>query len=82
LVRGERYRVIKPFIDADGDVHLAGEEWAFVSAMYSKFDNLLTLCVHLSSGDEWALPLLWKKDKQAEIIEHFPTYVGGKTGKG
>jgi len=27
LVRGERYRVIKMFRDADGDEHPIGEEW-------------------------------------------------------
>ncbi len=32
LVRGERYRVIKPFRDADGDEHPIGEEWIFVSS--------------------------------------------------
>ncbi|HMD54883.1 MAG TPA: hypothetical protein VKJ65_10070 [Phycisphaerae bacterium] len=84
LIRGERYRIIKPFVDADGDEHPIGEEWLFLRAMYSQFDDLLTLCVCFPSGDEWKIPLLWNKDKQQDIIEHWSDYmarIGEKSGQ-
>lgn len=75
LARGKRYRVIRPFIDADGDSHEVDEEWVFISAMFSKFDDLLTLCLRFPSGEDWSLPLIWRQDKQEEVVENFRTYV-------
>ena len=75
LIRGERYRIIQPFTDANGDEHPVGEEWLFLRAMFSRFDDLLILCVRFSSGEEWKIPLLWKKDKQEDIIEHYRNYM-------
>jgi hypothetical protein len=75
LERGRRYRVNKAFTDSDGDNHQIGEEWVFVSSMYSKFDELLTLCIQDSTGQYWQLPLFWKKEKQGEIIEHIDKFV-------
>lgn len=75
LVRGQRYRVIRPFVDGNGDPHVVGDEWVFVHAMFSKFDDLLTLCIWRASGGEWTVPLFWKKDRQEEIVKHFDDYV-------
>lgn len=74
LVRGERYRVIKPFVDADGNDHPPGEEWQFLSSMFSKFNDLLILCVRFQSGD-WKIPLEWTPDKQQHVIEGWQEYV-------
>jgi hypothetical protein len=66
---------VKPFTDADGDTHGVGEEWVFISATFSKFDDLLTLCLRRSFDEEWTLPLLWKKGEQEEVIEDFGTHM-------
>jgi hypothetical protein len=75
LVRGQRYRVVKAFVDAEGDQHPVGEDWVFLMGMFSRFDNELSLCVRLASGDEWRIPLVWKPEAQQEIIENFLQYV-------
>jgi hypothetical protein len=75
LIRGQRYHVIKSFVDADGDRHSPGEEWVFVGSMFSRLDDLLTLVVRSDSGEEWLVPLFWTHDAQREIIEHFGQYV-------
>jgi hypothetical protein len=75
FVRGEIYRVVKSFVDAEGDPHLVGESWIFIGAMFSKFDNELTVCIRLMSGEEWKFSLIWKKDKQQDVIEHWRQYV-------
>jgi hypothetical protein len=68
-MRGERYRVIKPFSDADGDDHPVGEEWLFIGIKFSKFDDELMICIQLSSQDEAIIPLIWREDGQQEVIE-------------
>jgi hypothetical protein len=75
LIRGQQYRVVKPFVDADGDHHLTGEEWVFLMGMFSRFDDELTLCVRLAPGDEWKIPLLWKPEAQQAVIENFLHHV-------
>lgn len=75
LIRGERYRVIKAFFDADGHEHAIGEEWLFISTLFSKFDDELTICIRLTSGEEWKIPLLWSVDQQQDVIERWQNYV-------
>jgi len=74
LIRGQRYRVIKRFSDADADEHDIGEEWAFISTLFSKFDDELTICVRDVTGEEWTIPLIWTPDKQQDIIERWQDY--------
>jgi hypothetical protein len=33
-VSGQRYRVIRPFVDYDRDVHPMGEEWIFLGCQF------------------------------------------------
>ena len=75
LTRGQRYRVTEPFVDADGDHHQAGEEWLFISSLFSRFDDELTLCVRSNFNEEWKVRLLWKSGGQGEVIENFIRYV-------
>jgi hypothetical protein len=75
LSRGQRYRVTKTFLDADGDLHEVGEEWLFIACMFSRFDDELIVCVQLQSNDEWKVPLIWRPEAQQEIIENFLDYV-------
>jgi hypothetical protein len=75
LIRGKRYRVIKAFLDADGDRHEVGEAWTFVTSMFSRFDDELTICVRQESDDEWRIRMFWKPEAQQEVIEDFLNYV-------
>ncbi len=75
LIRGRRYSVIKRFSDNDGDIHMAGEEWQFMSALFSKFDNEVTVCVRLDDGKDWMIPLVWMENKQSDIIENIQEYI-------
>jgi hypothetical protein len=75
LARGQTYRVSKAFEDADGDVHPVGEAWVFLGAMFNKFDDELTLCVRLPSGTEWKIPLLWRPDQQAAVIDRWSEFM-------
>ncbi|HEY4145301.1 hypothetical protein [Pinirhizobacter sp.] len=75
LVRGKQYRVVKAFVDADGDAHPVGEKWTFISADFSKFDDQIQIVVHLLEGTDWKIPLIWKSEMQAVIIEHIQSYL-------
>ncbi|HVR06579.1 MAG TPA: hypothetical protein VMW75_00905 [Thermoanaerobaculia bacterium] len=74
LFRGRRYRVTKPFLDSDGDEHKMGEEWEFLGTLFSKFDDELTICVKRDDGREWAIPLVWKKGRQWQVLENWNYY--------
>jgi hypothetical protein len=74
FVRGETYQVSKAFVDADGDEHPIGEQWTFISSMYSRFDSEMILCTRIPSGEEWMIPLIWEEEKQGEIIENWTAY--------
>lgn len=75
MVRGERYRVIKSFIDAHGDRHPVGEEWTFIRSMFSKFDGEIIICVRIPPGEEWSISLREHPGPQAEIVDNFLEYV-------
>jgi hypothetical protein len=73
--RGRKYRVVLPFVDADGDVHPVGEEWEFAASMFSRLDDQLTLCVRYRPDEEWRIPLLWTPESQQSVIEGFSDHV-------
>ncbi len=74
--RHRTYTVVTSFSDADGDLHIPGEQWMFLGSMFSKFDDLLTICIKQSNGTEWRIPLVWGTAKQGRVIEYFvPDYV-------
>lgn len=75
LARGQTYRVVKAFHDADGQEHLVGEEWLFLGAMFNKFDDELAICIRLVGGEEWKIPLIWSEDEQGDTLENWQNYV-------
>lgn len=72
FVRDASYRVIKQFVDADGHEHPPGEEWRFITGMFDRQYGRVELCIGLSSGEEWILPLKWAS--QDKIIENYRDY--------
>lgn len=75
LVRGQWYRVLRPFADRDGDQHVSGEEWKFVAAMFSPIEQALMICVGDQRGEEWRIILQWSEDRHQDVIEHFNEFV-------
>ena len=75
LVAGNPYQVCNSFVDAAGDEHKVGENWLLVGSMFSKFDDLVTLCVSLKDGSQHELPLSWRRGEQGHVIESFSQFL-------
>lgn len=80
MVAGGRYVVVVPFTDFDGDVHPIGEAWTFLGATFLPHDDGQTLFVTLDGEREWHIRLQWRAETQAEILDHFDTYVQSQDG--
>ena len=75
IVRGQHYRVVKPFRDFDGAVHSVGEEWSFISSSFLPYDDGLSVFVADDDGNEWHIRLCWRPEDQGEICDNFSDYV-------
>ena len=75
MFRGQRHLVTEPFVDADGDLHAADEEWVFLASMFSPLDDLLLIAVRKEGPEEWRILLHWTAEAQQNIIEHFAEHV-------
>lgn len=75
LARGKRYRVQKPFTDANGDLHATGESWQFIASMFSPLDDELLIAVRRDDATEWRILLRWLPDAEPAVIEKFADYV-------
>jgi hypothetical protein len=73
--RGQVYRIIKAFADADGATHPVGEKWRFLGGGFNKFDDEVILCVQFPSGEEWKISLIWREDFQARVINSWSDYI-------
>jgi hypothetical protein len=74
LAPGSIYQVKRPFTDYDGVLHPVGETWRFLEKGFLPAEDGLTLHVE-QDGQQWFIRLQWRKETQAEIIEHFSDYV-------
>ena len=75
LKAGKRYTVRRQFVDFDGDVHPAGEEWTFLGASFLPYDDGLSLFVSLDGSREWQIRMQWRPEAQGRIIEALARYV-------
>ncbi|MGC8542005.1 MAG: hypothetical protein ACP5QA_15450 [Phycisphaerae bacterium] len=71
----QKYRVTKPFVDADGKRHTTGEEWVFTGSKFSRFEDEYIISIRLTSGAFESFGLICEEDKQYEIIRNFREYV-------
>jgi hypothetical protein len=76
LAVGQRYRVIRQFIDFDRGVHLPGDEWVFLGASYSPRDEGITIFVSVDGAHEWNIRFMDAPEEQGEILYDLETYVG------
>ncbi len=83
-VRGQRYRVIKQFVDGDEDSHPVGEEWLFLGAMFDRQFDDYVLCVQSSSGQEWAIKLNARpaRKHESDVVDNFLDFVAPVEGDG
>ena len=75
LPQGHRYRVVKRFVDADGDEHEVGAEWEFICTMFDRQSDELSICVRQDDGTEWQISLIWTPEAQQSIINGFKSFV-------
>ena len=74
LTAGQRYRVVREFVDYDGGRHLVGETWVFAGTNFVPYEDGLTL--HVSAhGLPQVYRLQWRPEEQAALIERFTDFV-------
>ncbi|RZL08985.1 MAG: DUF3601 domain-containing protein [Hymenobacter sp.] len=74
LTPGQRYCVVREFVDYDHQVHLVGETWIFECTNFVPYEDGLTLHVRLNG-----LPVVYRlqqrPEEQAPLIENFTNFV-------
>lgn len=77
LTPGKKYKVVKPFTDHDKHVHEPGQTWTFVETNFLPYEDGLTVHLTLDGNPNKVLlfRLQWRREEQADIIEHFRDYV-------
>ncbi len=74
LVPGSTYRVVIAFQDHGGVTHPIGETWRFLRQNFVPHGDGLTLFVE-HDGREMQIPLQWRAEAQAAVIDGFAEYV-------
>ncbi|MDO7887284.1 DUF3601 domain-containing protein [Hymenobacter cheonanensis] len=74
LVRGQRYQIMREFVDYDGGLHSVGETWLFEGTTFVPYDDELTLHVR-AHGVPRAYRLQWRPEEQEAIIENFTDFI-------
>lgn len=74
LQPGRHYRVVREFVDYDGQLHPVGETWEFVETNFVPYYDGLTLHV-LVHGLPCIYRLHYVPEGQQELITHFSDYV-------
>lgn len=75
LNAGERYRVVRTFVDYDGYVHSVGEEWTFLGFAFLPVDDGLSWFVSLDGIDEWHIRMQCTAEEQGEVVENLSLYI-------
>ena len=75
LHAGRRYRVVREFVDYDGDCHPAGEEWRFCGWSFVPYEDGMSFFVSLDDRQEWQLRLQWREEAQGAILDHLTDYL-------
>jgi hypothetical protein len=77
LIRGQKYRVTRPFYDAGKDKHLVGEEWYFSNSYHSIYDGILNVIVIDDEGQEWCITFA-DQDSTSDDIKNFVVRLSGE----
>ncbi|MDJ0365928.1 DUF3601 domain-containing protein [Hymenobacter sp. H14-R3] len=74
LTPGQRYCVVREFIDYNYQTHPVGETWVFERTNFVPYEDGLTVYVSIG-GRPVAYRLQWRPEEQAALIENFTTFV-------
>lgn len=74
LQRGKRYRVVKAFVDQDGDTHAPGETWTFVGSAFQPQEDGLSLFVQIGDA-EWQIRLQDRPEAQQAVVDDLAEHV-------
>lgn len=68
---GHRYRVMRAFVDFDGDEHAVGETWTFSGWSYLPHDSGLSLFVRMDgeADGEWHIRMMCTPDEQGPVVD-------------
>jgi hypothetical protein len=75
LVSGRTYRVVRAFVDYDGEEHPVGETWVFRRHNFLPYESGLSLFVSPDGAVEWHIRLQWQPETQGPIIDNFDLHV-------
>lgn len=75
LKSGRRYRVVKAFVDFDGDLHAVGEQWDFLGSAFLPYDDGLSLFVSLDGTNQWHIPMQCRPETQGEVVARLDDYL-------
>jgi hypothetical protein len=74
LIAGQRYCVVREFVDYDQQAHPVGETWVFETTNFVPYEDGLTLHVRAHG-----LPLVYRfqqrPEEQAALMAHFTDFV-------
>lgn len=72
---GERYQVVVPFTDYDGDHHPEGEAWTFLTHNFVPYHDGLSLFVTPDGNEKRQIRLQWTPEEQGEVIDGLENYL-------
>ena len=75
LNAGQRYRVVREFVDYDGDPHPVGEEWRFCGWSFVPYEDGMSFFISLDDRQEWQLRLQWRDDSQGAVLDRLSDYL-------
>jgi hypothetical protein len=76
LTPGQKYKVVKEFLDYDKNLHHVGETWTFAGTNFLPYEDGLTLHVAIDGfPTQVSYRLQWRQEEQAFIIENFTEFV-------
>ncbi len=79
---GDRYRVVRSFVDHDGVDHPVGESWTFLRSNFLPYEDGVSLFVKGADGAERQLRLQWRAEAEGQILNHLEDYVLPAQGEG
>jgi hypothetical protein len=73
MVRGQKYRVVRPFPHFKHDTDPNRKEWFFAGCSYSIYDGILNVFVETGGGEQLCIVLNDREDMETE--ENFKHHV-------
>src|SRR5262249_43314892 len=75
LKAGRRYRVVKPFLDFDREMHPVGETWTYLGTAFLPYDDGRSLFIAFDGEHEWHVRMQHRPEAQGEILDTLASYL-------